>query len=117
MSMTNTENYYEFYFKLTYTSETINFLVDPNISIKSFIDDVKILIPQHLNISPNEDIEIVEAGQPNNINGRDAELAPALEPSDFTMRQLYQYRYKHTAFYIRKIPRILQSQLDDNENN
>ena len=107
MSTTYADNYYEFYFKLAYTCETRYFLVDPNISITTFISSIKVLILEHIDISPNEDIEIVEAGHPNNINGRDAELAPALEPSDFTISQLYQYKYKYTAFYIRKIPCVL----------
>jgi hypothetical protein len=107
MSTTNTENYYEFYFKLAYTCQTQNYLIDPNLSITNFIDDIKNIVPTHFDISPNEDIEIVEVGQPHNINGRDAELAPALKPTDLTIKQLYEHRYRQTAFYIRKIHRVI----------
>jgi len=47
-------------------------------------------------------IEIVEAGQFDNVNGHHAELAPALnENSDTTLREKYGDRIQRTAFYIR----------------
>ena len=47
-------------------------------------------------------IEIVEAGQFNNVNGRDAELAPALNPnSGITLGDKYGDNLKNKAFYIR----------------
>jgi hypothetical protein len=41
-------------------------------------------------------------GQFDNIYGHDAELAPALEESDRTLRDLYGTRHKSTSFYIGK---------------
>jgi hypothetical protein len=61
-------------------------------------------IRENFNIDNNYDIEIIEAGQYNNANGRDAELAPALRPSDTTLIQQYRNTYKDKSFYIRKIP-------------
>jgi hypothetical protein len=46
-------------------------------------------------------IKIVEMGQQNNVNGFDPELAPALQPSNETLRELYEGRYNKTSFYIR----------------
>jgi hypothetical protein len=46
-------------------------------------------------------VEVVESGQYNNINGFNPELAPALEPSEITIREKYEGRYNQTAFYIR----------------
>jgi hypothetical protein len=65
------------------------------ITAKAFSDDFGIN-------SNSYKIEIVESGQFDNINGRDAELAPALDPnSDTTLRQKYGDNIKHKAFYIR----------------
>jgi hypothetical protein len=113
--MAESNEYYEFYFKLAYTCQTKFYLVNPDISIKNFIEDIKQRALIDFNAEPHEDIEIVEAGQSNNINGRDAELAPSLENSNDTVRQIYGGRYKTTAFYIRKIPRVLS--IDMPENN
>ena len=109
--MSEPEGYYSFYFKLVYTCQTKNYLVNPNISLKNFIKNVKTRVRNDFQLNPDEDIEIVEAGNPNNINGRDAEMAPALEPSSIRIREVYGTRYKQTAFYIRKIP-LLQFSID-----
>jgi len=53
------------------------------------------------------DLEVVESGQPNNVNGQHAELAPALEPSGMTIEEKYGGRYNQTAFYVRMVPRHL----------
>jgi len=97
-------DYYEFYFKMVYTCQTKFYTVNPDLSIKNFIEDIKNRAIIDFNINLNEDIEIVEAGNPDNINGRDAELAPALEPLDTTVRQIYGNRHKNIAFYIRRVP-------------
>jgi hypothetical protein len=69
-------------------------------------------------LNPDEDIEIIESGNPNNINGRDAEMAPALEPSSIRIREIYGTRHKQTAFYIRKIPLLqLSINIPDEEEN
>ena len=46
-------------------------------------------------------IKLVEMGQQNNSNGFDPELAPALVPSNETLRERYSGRYDKTGFYIR----------------
>ena len=94
----------ELYFKQVYTCKTQTYPVNINytvaqlyefITAKAFSDDFGINCNSYK-------IEIVEAGQFDNINGRHAELAPALEPnSDTTLRQKYGDNIKHKAFYIR----------------
>ena len=94
----------ELYFKQVYTCKTQTYPVNINytvaqlyefITAKAYSDDFGIN-------SNSYKIEIVEAGQFDNINGRHAELAPALDPnSDTTLRQKYGDNIKHKAFYIR----------------
>jgi superfamily I DNA and/or RNA helicase len=75
--------------------------IELNSTIASFILNIKNKVRENFNIDNNYAIDIVEAGQFNNINGRDAELAPALEPSNLTLLQKYENNYKQTSFYIR----------------
>ena len=94
----------ELYFKQVYICKTQTYPVNINytvaqlyefITAKAFSDDFGINCNSYK-------IEIVEAGQFDNINGRHAELAPALDPnSDTTLRQKYGDNIKHKAFYIR----------------
>ena len=92
---------YKFYFKLAYTCQTKYYTVNPNSKISEFINDIKTRARVDFNINNDEDVEIVEAGQFDNINGRNAEMAPALQPSEYTLKDLYEHNYKNTAFYIR----------------
>ena len=95
---------HRFYFKLVYTNQTIYYDIDLNSTMTNFILNTKNRIRENFDIPDNYDIEIIEVGQYNNANGRDAELAPALTPSDTTLIQKYRNTYKNTAFYVRKIP-------------
>ena len=95
---------HSFYFKTVYTCQTINYDIDLNMSITEFINYVKGKIRVDFDIDNNYSIEIVEAGQFNNENGRDAELAPALEYSNISIREKFN-NYKQTAFYIRPVMR------------
>jgi uncharacterized SAM-binding protein YcdF (DUF218 family) len=70
----------------------------------NFILNTKNRIRENFNISENYDIEIIESGQYNNVNGRDAELAPALTPSDTIFIDKFRNTYTNITFYIRKIP-------------
>ena len=70
--------------------------------MRNFIREIRQRAPADFDLNCNEDIEIVEMGQFNNIYGHDAELAPALEESDRTLRELYGNRHKSTSFYIGK---------------
>jgi hypothetical protein len=116
--MSEPEGCYNFYFKLVYTCQTKNYLVNPNISVKNFIQEIKERARVDFQLNPDEDIEIIESGNPNNINGRDAEMAPALEPSSIRIREIYGTRHKQTAFYIRKIPLLqLSINIPDEEEN
>jgi len=85
-------------------------------SIENFINYVKDKIRVDFDIDNNYDIEIVKAGNPDNINGHDAELAPALEPSDTSIREEFN-NYKQIAFYIRKINRPLRINIPDYVEN
>ena len=99
---------HRFYFKMVDTSQTIYYDIELNTTIVCFILNIKHKVRENFNIDNNYAIDIVEAGQFDNINGRDAELAPALEPSNnITIRQKYEHNYKNTAFYIRRIPRVI----------
>ena len=112
---------HSFYFKLAYTCQTINYDIDLDMSIVNFINYVKDKIRVDFNIDNNYDIEIVKAGNPDNINGHDAELAPALEATNYTILQTYGDNYKQTAFYIRKINRplriIIPDYLENDDDN
>jgi hypothetical protein len=92
-------NKYSFHFKIAYTDQTFKVSCNPNVTIKHFIKCVKKEISR---LEPNCTIEIVEMGQDNNINGRDAELAPAINYIETdTLRVIYGNRWKTTSFYIR----------------
>ncbi len=92
---------HRFYFKMIDTTQTIYYDIELNSTITSFILNIKNKVRENFNIDNNNAIDIVEAGQFDNINGRDAELAPALEPSNLTLLQKYENTYKQTSFYIR----------------
>ena len=108
--MTQTD--FRFTFKLAYTCQTKYYTVNPNSKISEFINDIKICVHEDFNINNAQDIEIVEAGNFDNINGRDAEMAPALQPSEYTLKDLYEHNYKNTAFYIRKIQLVIQTHIN-----
>lgn len=88
--------YYTFNFKFIYTDTIKQYSVQKNITVKNFIEDIKNRISNDFNISNNENIEIIEAGQEND------ELAHALEPSNVRLKQIYENKYKITSFYIKK---------------
>jgi hypothetical protein len=94
---------HRFSFKMVYSCKNITYDINLDTTIADFINIVKSRIRNDFNISDDFDIQIVEAGQFNNVNGRDPELAPALEISDKTIREKYENVYKQTAFYIRLV--------------
>ena len=106
--MSDEQNYYKFNFKEVYTIQHKYYRFAPNISMNKFIAEVKLQAHIDFHLRDDEDIEVIEAGQFNNINGRDAELAPALEPSNnITIRQKYENRHNNISFYIRRISRVI----------
>jgi hypothetical protein len=69
-----------------------------------FINNIKNKVYDdfHINLR-EEDVEIVVAGNYNNVNGRNPELAPALEPRHDTTFRQYFGNEAQVAFYIRKV--------------
>jgi hypothetical protein len=94
----------DIYFKQVYTCKTQLYSVDCDYTIAQFYEFITAkAYSDDFGINRNSyKIEIVEVGQFNNANGRDAELAPALdENSNTTLRTKYGDRIQRTAFYIR----------------
>jgi len=99
---------YEFYFKVAYTCQTATYSFNPEITIRTFIilaiRKARVDFVFNGNSNAYVAIEIVETGQCDNINGIDAEQAPALEPSDETLEERFGSRHILPSFYIRIIP-------------
>lgn len=95
--------FYNFRFKLVYTNQIQNYIINSGISVSNFIEIIRLYARRDFNLNNNEDIVIVEAGNPDIMNGIDAEMAPALGPSEASVKQIFGNRYKNTSFYIRKI--------------
>lgn len=93
---------HQFNFKMVYTTQSICYEINLDMSITEFINYVTNKIRTDFIVYNNYIIEIVEAGQFDNINGYDAELAPALQPTDLTLLEKYENNYKQISFYIRK---------------
>ena len=100
--MNHSEETYTFSFKLVYTTNTKNYTFKSDISIREFICEILQQAPADFELNCDEGIAIAETGQFDNIYSHDAELAPALEESDWTLREFYGTRHKSTSFYIRK---------------
>jgi hypothetical protein len=109
-------NAYKFYFKLAYTCQTKTYVFNPNITIRKFITSVKRKARSDFAIRYNEDVEIVETGQYDNINGIDAEKAPALEHCNLTLEEMFGNRQTAPAFYIRIVPISLVIDLTNDDN-
>ena len=88
-------------FKLVYTSNTKEYSFEPTMSVTEFCTDVKSKAIVDFNLL---DLEIVECGQYDNVNGHSPELAPAVQDSDTRIDHLYNPQT--TAFYIRPITRV-----------
>lgn len=94
-----------FYFKLAYTCQTKMYSINLDSSMRDSMNYVKGLIKRDFNIEDDYNIDIVEAGNPDNENGNDAELAPAIElTNNYTIREYYGNNYQNITFYIRKVP-------------
>ena len=96
----NIENYI-FYFKIAYTERTHHYTFPSNLSLKNFIEKIIYKARIDFQIPDNQTIEVVETGNINNINGNAAELAPALEPIENTLYEIYRNNWKSKAFYLR----------------
>ena len=94
----------ELYFKQVYTCKTQTYTININYTMTQFYEFITTkAYSDDFGINQNSyKIEIVEAGQFDNVNGHHAELAPALDPnSDITLREKYGDNIKLKAFYIR----------------
>jgi hypothetical protein len=97
--MTRMENTRNLCFKVAHTEIIRNYNININISMTEFIENIKNLIYNDLQM---ENIEIVPTGQPY-IRGRAAEDAVALLPSQDSVYDYFRERINFTSFYIRKI--------------
>lgn len=101
MTSQNNVIMYQLYCKIPYTELTHHISFSSQLTIKQFIELVDSnFIREYFDIHTDYDVEVVEAG--NNINS-DAEMAPALEPSEETLREKYGNNYNCVAFYIRPV--------------
>lgn len=88
-------------FKLVYTTNSKEYSFNPAMSVTEFCTDVRAKAIVDFNLL---DVEIVECGQYDNVNGHNPELAPPLQDSDTRIDHLYNPQT--TAFYIRPITRV-----------
>lgn len=106
MPPTNT-NTVTFPVKLAYMIPMEDFTFPTHYTISQMIHKIKATAHDVFELDRHAfpEVEVVEAGQPNNINGQHAEVAPALEPSNITIEEKYGTRYNSTGFYLRLVPR------------
>lgn len=94
----------ELYFKQVYTCKTQTYTININYTMRQFYEFI-ITKAYSVDFGINQNsykIEIVEAGQFDNVNGHNAELSPALNQNEeVTLREKYGDNLKHKAFYIR----------------
>ena len=94
----------EIYFKQVYTCKTQTYTININYTMRQFYEFITTkAYSVDFGINQNSyKIEIVEAGQFDNVNGHNAELSPAINQNEeVTLREKYGDNLKHKAFYIR----------------
>jgi len=100
-------NFVRFKVKLAYTHHVREFEFSVNTTIESMLDLIQSRafgdFHPFLNETMFNSVKVIEAGQYNNVNGFDPELAPPMEPSNTTIREKYGTRYDQVAFYIRPV--------------
>jgi len=98
-------NSVQFQVKLAYTHHVRMYEFRPDTTMESLIEIIQKsafnVFDPFIDQTLFNKVEVVESGQYNNIHGFNPELAPALEPSEITIREKYEGRYNQTAFYIR----------------
>ena len=103
----NTSEIIYFTFKLAHTEQTKVYGVNPNITIANFIEKIKRQAYNDFNIYKEYDIEIVETGQYDNINGHNPEDAPSLiHEFNTSLREKYGNTRYNVSFYIRVITNL-----------
>jgi hypothetical protein len=104
----------KFTFKLAYTEQIKEYSFSKYVTIRNFIESIKNQAYNDFHINRNYQIELVECGQYNNINGRDPELAPAIIPEfNISLKDKYESINYNMAFYIR----IINNNVLNNNNN
>ena len=102
-------NTYDFEFKMVNGAYSKKYTIEIYWTMKLFLDNIKQQIQQDFPLDHTQadgaiswqKIDIVEAGQYDNVNGRNPELAPALENSEITLSDYFNKRLSTTSFYVR----------------
>jgi hypothetical protein len=111
--MQQSNQFNEFYFKLFNTERIVKYSINLDKTITDFIDYVKIMVKDDLNIGDNYTIQIMQT-----------ENSYVLEPSNYyTIRDVFGENCKNILFHIKIKPNrnILSLKIPDNielfENN
>jgi hypothetical protein len=93
-------------FSIAYTHHRREYEFSEDITIRELIEFIQKRVYTDFEFFPLDPVEypyikIVEMGQYNNVNGYDSELAPAMQPSDETLKKRYIRNYENIGFFIR----------------
>ena len=93
-------------FKIAYTHHICEYGFPDDTKISDLISFIKKRVYTDFKFFPLDPIEypyitVIENGQYKNVNGYDPELAPAMQPSEQTLKDRYEGRYEKVGFYIR----------------
>ena len=86
------------YIKQVFTENIIKYTFSTSITMTSFIEEVKMLFVESMNVYP-EKMEVIEAGQ--EIPDAKAEDAPKLQYENISIQEKYGDQIKNKAIYIR----------------
>jgi len=99
------------YFKVARTTQCTNYDINLNWTTEEFINIMREKVINDFNL---ENVEFVDTAQ-ELIMGIAAEDAPALRPTNRTIRDYYGVHIYHLAFYIRPIPLIVAMDIEPEE--
>jgi len=99
------------YFKVARTTQCTNYDINLNWTTEEFINIMREKVINDFNL---ENVEFVDTAQ-ELIIGIAAEDAPALRPTNRTIRDYYGVRIYHLAFYIRPLPLIIAMDVEPEE--
>jgi hypothetical protein len=93
----------DLYVKRVFTTTTKTYLINANASLKEIMMQILHNAHEIFGYESGTQLELVEAGQ--SIEGMHSEdaLAIELDSPDDTFKQHFENKYKHIAFYIRKV--------------
>jgi hypothetical protein len=93
----------DLYVKRVFTTTTKTYLINANGLLKEIMMQILETAHETFDYESGTQLELVEAGQ--SINGMHSEDAPAIEldSPEETFKQHFENKYKHIAFYIRKV--------------